>query len=150
MVASVGTLANRGGGPKHPFYLRPPKERVAPMKRIMVLLAATAMLAAMMAIPGVALAQGGDVCVSIKGDEKAQKGSSTCFSDSTSQAVAVNDSEAIAGLNSKATAINDGLVDVFNNRKATAVNVSTAAAFNNNKPTAVNNSFAAANFDSTA
>src|SRR5918995_2444742 len=147
MVASVGALANWGGGPKHPFYLRPTKERVAPMKRIMFLLAATAMMAAMLAIPGVALAQGGDVCVSNKGDLKVQKGSSTCSSDSTSQAVAVNDSLAAAVDDSKATAVNDGLVDAFDNSEATAVNVSTAAAFDNSKATAVNDSFAAANFD---
>jgi hypothetical protein len=32
-------LANRGGGPKHPFFLRPINERVAPMKRIFMLMA---------------------------------------------------------------------------------------------------------------
>src|ERR671911_1223837 len=109
MVASVGALANWGGGPKHPFYLRPTKERVAPMKRIMFLLAATAMMAAMIAIPGVALAQGGDVCVSLQGETTVQMGTSTCTSDATSHAVAVNDSEAVAQFGSNAVAGNDSL-----------------------------------------
>src|SRR5918994_7954314 len=120
MVASVGALANRGGGPKHPFYLRPTKERVVPMKRIMVLLAATAMMAAMLAIPGVALAQGGDVCVSNKGDTKVQTGSSTCFSDSTSQAVAVGDNTAFATQNSKARALKNSDAVALDNCSATA------------------------------
>src|ERR687897_392815 len=128
MVASVGTLANRGGGPKHPFYLRPPKERVAPMKRIMFLLAATAMLAAMIAIPGVALAQDGDVCVSNKGDTKVQTGSSTCFSDSTSQAVAVDDSFAQAQDNSQAAATDGSEAQAYVNSEATATDGSVAYA----------------------
>src|SRR5918993_1204590 len=135
MVASVGALANRGGGPKHPFFLRPTKGRVAPMKRIMVLLAATAMMVAMMAIPGVALAQGGDVCVSNKGDTKVQKGSSTCFSDSTSQAVAVGDSSAFAFDNSKARALKNSGAAAEDNSQATATDGSTALAEDNSEAT---------------
>ena len=67
------------------------------MKRILVLSTVAAMMALMMAMSGVALAQGSaDVCVSNKGETKVDKGDSTCFSDSTSHAVAHNDSTALA------------------------------------------------------
>jgi hypothetical protein len=52
------------------------------MKRILVLLTVTAMMALMMTVSGVAAAQGGaDVCVSNKGETKVQKGDSECGSD---------------------------------------------------------------------
>ena len=60
------------------------------MRRIPMLL--TVMMAAMVAFSGAALARGGDVCLSIKGQPKVQKGDSICESDSTSKAVAVDDS----------------------------------------------------------
>src|SRR5918994_3558468 len=144
IVASVGALANRCGGPKHPFCLRPTKGRVAPMKRIMVLLAATAMMAAMLAIPGVALAQGGDACVSNKGDTKVQTGSSTCSSDSTSQAVAVGDSFAGALDNSKARALKDSDAVAVDNSQATATDGSFAGSEDNSEATATNGSTAIA------
>src|SRR5215208_7918638 len=50
--------------------------------------------------------QGGDVCVSNKGETKVDKGTSSCSSDSTSHAVAHKGSEAHATDNSKATAKN--------------------------------------------
>jgi hypothetical protein len=62
------------------------------MKRRSILLVTVAlmMVAWMMALSGAALAQGGDVCVSNKGDTKVDRGDSTCSSDETSRAVAVN------------------------------------------------------------
>jgi hypothetical protein len=109
------------------------------MRRMMVLLATTAMMVAMMAIPGVALAQS-DVCVSIKGDvkHKSEGGTSTCSSDETSQAVAVDESHAVARNGSKATAINDSDALAFNNSNATAINESFACAINNGTATARN------------
>ena len=56
IVASVGALANRCGGPKHPFFLRPTKGRVALMKRMLLLVTVGLMLAAAMALSGVAQA----------------------------------------------------------------------------------------------
>src|SRR5918994_1416760 len=167
MVASVGALANRGGGPKHPFYLRPAKGRVAPMKRILVLMTATAMLAAMIAIPGVALAQGGDVCFIKNGETKVQKGTtSSCTTDSTSTAFALKDSdatafsgskaraikgsEAFAVVNSEATATNDSEARAEGSSEATATNDSEAVALDNSEATATNNSVAFAQIDSEA
>jgi type 1 fimbria pilin len=75
------------------------------MKRIMLLVTVAAMMAAMLALSGAALAQG-DVCVSIKGETPVDKGDSECFSDTTSQAVAVNDSDALAINDSNAVAVN--------------------------------------------
>ena len=78
-------------------------------KRILVLLTVAAMMALMMALSDAALAQP-DVCVSVKGgEEKVQKGTSTCFSDSTSQSVAVNGSTSLALDSSTAVAVNDSL-----------------------------------------
>ena len=64
------------------------------MKRIIFLLATVA--AVTIALPGAAaLAQeegdrgGGDVCVSVKGDTKVDRGDSECSSDETSRAVAI-------------------------------------------------------------
>jgi hypothetical protein len=77
--------------------------------RWLMLATLAALVVGMMAVCGVALAQGGaDVCVSNKGETKVQKGDSTCFSDSTSHAVATNDSDATAiGDSNKANAHND-------------------------------------------
>src|ERR671910_1155385 len=75
------------------------------MRRFLVLLTVAAMmLAVMMALSGVAQAQGGDVCVSLQGETTVQMGTSTCTSDATSHAVAVNDSEAVAQFGSNAVA----------------------------------------------
>src|SRR5918995_911331 len=169
IVANVGALANRGGGPKHPFFLRPAKERVAPMKRILVLMTATAMMAAMIAIPGVALAQGGDVCFIKNGETKVQKGTtSSCTTDSTSTAFALKDSdatafsgskaraikgsEAFAVVNSEATATNDSEARAEGSSEATATNDSVAQAIHNSEATATNDSFAIAldNSEATA
>src|ERR687898_603156 len=151
MVASVGALANRGGGPKHPFYLRPAKERVAPMKRILVLMTATAMLAAMIAIPGVALAQGGDVCFIKNGETKVQKGTtSTCTTDSTSTAFALKDSDATATGGSKARAINSSRADALINSEATATNNSEVVAFLDSEAPPSNESLAEASGNCTA
>ena len=83
-------------------------------KRILLLLTVTAMLALMMALSEAALAEA-DVCVSIKGDPKVDKGESTCVSDPDARAVAVNGSEAIALNNTTAVAVNDsfalGVID---------------------------------------
>jgi hypothetical protein len=43
-------------------------------RRVSVVLAAVLLMALMMAVSGVAAAQGGDVCVSNKGETKVQKG----------------------------------------------------------------------------
>src|SRR5829696_2696116 len=102
MVASVGVLVKSRRGFSHPAL----HEGKMSMRRIMVLLAATAMMAAMLAMPGVALAEA-DVCVSIKGEEKVDKGASSCLSFPESRAVAVNDSDAIALNNATAVAVND-------------------------------------------
>ena len=82
------------------------------MKRIIFLLATVA--AVTIALPGAAaLAQeegdrgGGDVCVSVKGDTKVDRGDSECSSDETSRAVAIKDSDAFAEQDSRATAVND-------------------------------------------
>jgi hypothetical protein len=78
------------------------------MRRLVLLL--TVMAAAVVLASGVALAQPGgaaDVCVSIKGDTKVDKGASSCLTDTTGKAVAVNDSDALAFDNSKATAVNN-------------------------------------------
>jgi hypothetical protein len=50
----------------------------------------------------------GDVCVSIKGDDKKQMGTSACASTGTSKAIAINDSVALAegGNNNTVTVIN--------------------------------------------
>lgn len=79
------------------------------MRRIPMLL--TVMMAAMVAFSGAALAQGGDVCVSIKGQPKVQKGDSICESDSTSKAVAVDDSDADADEGCTLTAHNGEIVE---------------------------------------
>ncbi|HEV2123529.1 MAG TPA: hypothetical protein VGW38_12235, partial [Chloroflexota bacterium] len=106
------------------------------------------MLAMMVALSGAALAQPGgaaDVCVSIKGDTKVDKGESECFSDETSKAVAVNNSLARAFFDdSKAHAVNNSTAEAFLNSKATAVNDSYAGADRNSRATAVNDSAALA------
>ena len=117
------------------------------MRRLVLLL--TVMAAAVVMASGVALAQeaprGGDVCVSIKGDTKVDKGASECFSDETSKAVAVNNSLARAFFDdSKAHAVNNSTAEAFLNSKATAVNDSYAGADRNSKATAVNDSAALA------
>ena len=73
-------------------------------RRVSVVLAGVLLMALMMAVSGVAAAQGGDVCVSNKGETKVQKGESSCNSDSTSHAVATNDSStsAVGGCNTTA------------------------------------------------
>ena len=76
------------------------------MRRMLLLMTVAATMALMMAISGVAVAQGGDVCVSNKGETKVQKGDSSCFSDATSHAVATNGSQAGAVDDSKANAHN--------------------------------------------
>jgi hypothetical protein len=58
----------------------------------------------MMALSGVALARGGDVCVSVKGETKVDRGESTYGSSDTSHAVAFDDSKATATNNSFAEA----------------------------------------------
>ena len=99
-------------------------------RRLAVVGITAMMLAAMMALSGMALAQG-DVCVSIKGDTKVDNGDSTCFSDATSKAVAVNDSDAIAqDEGSRATAVNNSDAFAADFSRATAVNDSSALAIN--------------------
>jgi redox-regulated HSP33 family molecular chaperone len=83
-------------------------------KRILALLTLTAMMALMIALSEAALAEA-DVCVSIQGDPKVDKGASTCFSEDTSKAVAVNSSDATALNDATAVAVNDsfalGVID---------------------------------------
>jgi hypothetical protein len=75
------------------------------MKRIMLLMVSVAlMLGLMVALSGAALAQGADVCVSIKGETKVDRGESTYGSSDTSHAVAFDDSKATATNNSFAEA----------------------------------------------
>jgi hypothetical protein len=63
------------------------------LRKMLTVVVSAAIMAAMMAMSGVALAQSGpDVCVSNKDDTKVDKGDSTCSSDSTSHAVAHKDS----------------------------------------------------------
>jgi hypothetical protein len=126
------------------------------------------MTAAMMAVSGAALAQSGggaDVCVSIKGETKVDKGESICFSDSTSHAVAVHggyvdallDSHATAVgsfaqavVDSRATAVNGSNATAFVDSEARALNHSSALAFRDSEATAANHSRATALFDSEA
>jgi hypothetical protein len=115
------------------------------MRRILLVLTVAAMMAAlMMSLSGVALAQGGDVCVSVKGEVRADSegGPSDCFSDSTSLAVAVNNSTAVALANSKAKAINNSQVFTGDDSKTTAINDSDAFALFNSEATAINDSTA--------
>jgi hypothetical protein len=101
------------------------------MRRILLVLT----VAAMMAMSGVALAQG-DVCVSIKGEEKMQKGASICESDTTSRAKAIKGSQANADFGSDAKAINGS--------DALASDDSTAAATNDGQANATDNCTATA------
>jgi len=78
-------------------------------RRILFLLTVVALMVVMVALSGATLAQGGDVCVSNKGQTKVQKGTSSCSSDATSHAVATNDSTALAGGNCTAKAQNGEL-----------------------------------------
>ena len=123
-------------------------------RRISVLLAMAVMLALMVGLSGAALAQPGgggpDVCVSIKGDTKVDKGESGCRSDETSKAVAVNDSYANAIFGSDATAVNDSVAFASDNGDATAINDSYADASDNSDATAVNDSVAWARQDCVA
>jgi hypothetical protein len=109
------------------------------------------MLAVLLMVAGggqIAAAQG-DPCVSIKGNEKVNKGS-FCFSDDTSKAIAVNNSSAVALGNSKAIAVNNSSAVALINSEATAINNSDALAFINSEATAINNSDALALFGSEA
>jgi hypothetical protein len=127
-VASVVALSNMAG----PITPLSSKEVASMPRRILVLFDLAAMMALMMAVCGVALAQGGaDVCVSNKGETKVQKGDSICFSDSTSHAVAHNDGQAFASDNSKAKAQNDSIASASDNSQAQANNSSEARAFDN-------------------
>ena len=84
--------------------------------RSMPMVAATTavlMIAISVAISGAAFAQGGDVCVSVKGDTKVQKGDAACLSDPSSKAVAVNGSAAVAGSGSHAVATGDCFTEAF-------------------------------------
>jgi len=93
MRATVAVLYDAAGPITPPHYGR--REEV--LSKMLTVVVCAVMMAAMMAISGVALAQGGpDVCVSNKGETKVQKGDSTCSSDSTSHAVATKDSNTIA------------------------------------------------------
>jgi hypothetical protein len=114
------------------------KERLAmrPIRDLLVTVAL--MMVAMVALSGVASAQGGDVCVSNKGENKVQKGDSTCSSDSTSHAVATNDSFAIAANDSSANAHNDSTANAVDDSSANATNDSSAVAFDNCTATAHN------------
>ena len=122
------------------------------MKRIMLMVTVALMLGLMVALSGAALAQGADVCVSIKGETKVQKGESFCQSDETSRAVAVNAMYAVALGDSKAVAVNNGSqAFAFDNGKATAVNdFSLAVAELDSKATAVNHSLASSYGSSAA
>jgi hypothetical protein len=110
-------LANTGAGLSTHLLSFAPEEWEALMRRMLLLMTLGAMMAAlMMTLSGVALAQGGaDVCVSIKGEEKVDKGGSTCSSEDASKAVAVNSSDAIALNDATAVALNDsyalGVID---------------------------------------
>jgi hypothetical protein len=98
MLASVAVFYDAAGPITPPHYGR--REEV--LRKMLTVVVSAVMMAAMMAISGVALAQGADVCVSNKGETKVQKGASSCSSDSTSHAVAHKDSSATATDNSKA------------------------------------------------
>ena len=147
MLATVVALYNTAG-------LGERREGVL-WKRLAVLGATTSMILAamLMALAGAALAQPGggpDVCVSIKGDTKVDKGESTCFSNSTSKAVAVKGSYAVAYRDSRAHAVNDSLATADRDSRAHAVNNSFAIAYRDSRAHAVNNSSAFAFDDSRA
>ncbi len=100
------------------------------MRRMILLVTVAAMMAAMMALSGAALAQargGGDVCVSQGGQTIYDMGASSCFSNPTSQAVAINHSFADARNDSQAVAINRSV--------AIARNVCSVAALNGQNET---------------
>ena len=118
------------------------------MRRIMLLFTVAATMAAMMALPGAALAD--DVCVSHEGETIYDSGPSRCSSDPTSQAVAVNGSEASPQIDSEAVAANDsGAISAFGG-DAFAYNDSAAFAYNDSEAVAVNHSVAFANADCSA
>ena len=98
--------------------------------RMRLMVTVALMLALTLAVSGTALAQpgGGDVCVSIKGDTKVDRGESECFSDPTSKAVVVNDSLAFAVDDSRAGATNDSLAAAGDDSRARATNGSRAFA----------------------
>jgi hypothetical protein len=124
------------------------------MRRILLVLTVAAMLAVMMSLSGVALAQGCDVCVSIKGELKvnSEGGTSTCSSQpgTQSRAVAVNGSTAHASGDSTALAINTSVATASNGSDSKAINRSFANANVNSEATAINRSFAVAFEDSEA
>ena len=91
------------------------------MKRMILLATVGAMLAAMMSIPGAALADA-DVCVGNKGETKVDKGDSTCSSDETSHAVARNGSSATATDDSRAMASDSSAAIATSNCTAKADN----------------------------
>jgi hypothetical protein len=124
MLATVAVLYDAAGPITPPHYGR--REEV--LRKMLSVVVSAAIMVAMMAMPGVALAQGGDVCVSIKGDEKVDKGDSECFSDETSKAVATKDSTAVAADNGKANAHNDGVAVGVDHGKAHATNCAIAVA----------------------
>ncbi len=78
------------------------------------------------------------MCVSLQGETKVQKGTSVCYSDTTSQAIAVNDSDAFATFGSKATATNDSAAFAFFFSEARAINDSFADARDDRTATAQN------------
>ncbi len=96
------------------------------MERIILLVTVALVMAATVALSGAALAQPGgaaDVCVSIKGDTKVDRGDSFCSSDSTSKAVATtNDSFTFANDDSHARANNNSLAFAEGNCNVSANN----------------------------
>jgi hypothetical protein len=99
------------------------------LSKMLTVVVSAAIMVAMLAMSGVALAKGGaDVCVSNKGETKVDKGDSSCFSDSTSHAVATKDSNAVAVEDSKAQAHNNSNAAAVDGAHATAVNCGNAAA----------------------
>jgi hypothetical protein len=81
--------------------------------------------ALMAAMSGAALA---DVCASRGGETVVLGGTSTCFSDSTSQAAALNGSSAGAAFDSQAVAANNSRALANYGSQAVALNGSTAFA----------------------
>ncbi len=90
------------------------------MRRLFLLASVVAVAAALMAVmSGAALA---DVCASRGGETVVLGGTSTCFSDSTSQAAALNGSSAEAAGGSQAVALNGSTAFANFNCVATALN----------------------------
>ena len=113
------------------------------MRRLMVLVTVSAMMAAMIALSGAALAQprgGDDVCVSHEGETIYDNGASDCPSRPNSTAVAINNSFAFADDDGQAVAVDHSAADATIDSQAVAINHSFASAINDSGAVAIDDS----------